>query len=80
MSISDRLSEIRARIIRAREGRHTDRHLVLDVDAPALAEAVRAVFDLHHPFPFSTDCQACGQRTPCPTIQAIEAALQEDQP
>lgn len=50
MSISDRLSEIRARIIRAREGRHTDLYMVLDVDAPALAEAVRAVFDLHPPF------------------------------
>ena len=78
MSISDRLSEVRARIIRAREGRQTDRYMVLDVDAPALVVALRAVFDLHHPFPFTTDCQACGQRTPCPTIQAIEAALGED--
>lgn len=80
MSISDRLDQIRARITRAREGRHTDRYMVLDVDAPALTEAVQAVFYLHLPLPFTTDCRACGQRTPCPTIQAIETALGEDTP
>lgn len=77
MSISDCLSEIRARITRAREGRLTDRYMVLDVDAPALVAALRVVFDLHRPFPFTTDCQTCGQRTPCPTIQAIETTLGE---
>ena len=46
MSISARLDEIRARIIRAREGRHTDRHMVLDVDAPAMLAALRAVLDV----------------------------------
>ena len=43
MSISDRLDEIGARIVRAREGRQTDRYMVLDVDAPALVAALRAV-------------------------------------
>ena len=46
MSSSDRLDEIEARIVRAREGRHTDRHMVLDVDAPALVDALRAVLDV----------------------------------
>ena len=46
MSISDRLDEIEQRIILAREGRLTDRYMVLDVDAPALVEAVRAVLDV----------------------------------
>lgn len=46
MSISDRLGQIEARIIRAREGRHTDRYMVLDVDAPEILAALRAVIDL----------------------------------
>ena len=45
MSISDRLDEIEARIIRAKDGRHTDRYMVLDVDAPAMLAALRAVLD-----------------------------------
>lgn len=43
MSISDRLYQIEARIVRARGGRHTDRYMVLDVDAPAMLAALRAV-------------------------------------
>ena len=82
MSISDRLGQIRARIVRAREGRHTDRYMVLDVDTPALVEAVRAVFDLHLFYDQCDEgccryCESCEHEWPCPTAVAIEAALGE---
>ena len=51
MSISDRLDEIEARTVRAREGRQIDRYMVLDVDAPAMLAALRAVLDRHKPYP-----------------------------
>lgn len=85
MSISDRLDEIRARIIRAREGRQTDRYMVLDVDAPAMLAALRAVLDLHVEHPDTGKCDECTVAPysvhsvpwPCPTVRAVEAALGE---
>ena len=86
MSISDRLGQIRARIVRAREGRHTDRYMVLDVDAPATLAALRAVLDLHTPEKFMDSeetCSGCDIGTldpptwPCATYRAIATALGE---
>ena len=83
MSASDRLPEIRARIDRAREDRHADRYMVLDVDAPALVEAVQAVLDLHQFYDQCIDgccryCDSCEHQWPCPTYHAITAALGEE--
>ena len=77
MSISDRLDEIRARIVRAREGRQTDRYMVLDVDAPEILAAVRAVLELHQPW-WDKYCAGCDDRWPCATRRAITAALGEE--
>ena len=84
MPTSDRLTEIRARTERARRGCHADRHMVLDVDAPALVEAVRAVVNLHQFYDQCDDgccryCEGCEHQWPCPTAVAIEAALGESQ-
>ena len=68
MSTSDRLDEIRARIIRAREGRHTDRHMVLDVDAPAMLAALRAVLDV---------CEGLEEAHRANPKQAYEYGLEE---
>lgn len=88
MSISDRLSEIKARIVRARHGDHGDRYMVLDVDAPALVAALQAVLDLHKPekfMDFEETCSGCDIGTldpptwPCATYRVIAAALGEEQ-
>lgn len=84
MSISDRLSEIEARIVRAREGRLTDRYMVLDVDAPALVGALRAVLDVcegleeaHRANP--AQMYEYGLEEAAHQVRnAIEAALQEE--
>ena len=88
MSISDHLDEIEARIIRAREGRHIDRYMVLDVDAPAMLAALRAVLELHvsqfdrtvdHNGEPGTYCDMCNVGPwPCPTVRAVQAALGEE--
>ena len=86
MSISDRLDEIEARTVRAREGRITDRYRLLDVDAPAMLAALRAVLDLHKPRNGNDDCGHCvnpagahwGIPWPCPTVRVVEAALGEE--
>ena len=84
MSTSDRLDEIKARITRAREGRHTDRYTVLDVDAPALIEAMRAVINVHKSYNLCDEgccryCEGCEHQWPCPTDRAITATLKETQ-
>ena len=87
MSISDRLDEIEARTVRAREGRITDRYRLLDVDAPAMLAALRAVLDLHAEFYYDgPNCSQCmyidgddvePEPWPCPTVRAVQAALGE---
>ena len=82
MTIESRLAEIRARVEAARE--HPVAHaIVAEVAAPALLAAVEAVLDLHAADE-DGDCAECIRRAqgrgdqsyPCPTAQALTAALE----
>ena len=52
---------------------------LLMLDVPALVAAVEAVLELHHAQCDHAVCVECAFEAPCPTVNAINEALGEEQ-
>lgn len=80
MSAIDRLAEIEARAAHDPDRSNLDRILgnvrLRVEDVPALVAALRAVLDVHSGCGYGCGtCHKCGEKTPCVTVRAIDAAL-----